>query len=113
MLKTSLLNNIEYGDQKPNIKLLLESESAKEIRIAFREGQIMKEHKTGFPITVEIFEGAIDFGVMGKVHSLIKGDIVTLEPQIPHDLTAKADSIVRLTLSKSDTVSRVKSVLDQ
>ena len=113
MNKISLLENLEYGDQKPNIKLMLESETAKEIRIAFREGQIMKEHKTGFPITVEIFEGAIDFGVQGTVHSLVKGDIVTLDAHIPHDLTAKADSIVRLTLSKRDTVSRVKSVLEQ
>lgn len=113
MNKISLLDNIEYGDQKPNIKMMLESETAKEIRIVFRRGQIMKEHKTGFPITVEIFEGAIDFGVEGKIHLLIKGDIVTLDPHIKHDLTAVADSIVRLTLSKSDTVSRVKSVLDK
>ena len=113
MNKVSLLDNVEYGEQKPNIKLLLDSETSKEIRIAFREGQIMKEHKTGFPITVEIFEGAIDFGVQGTVHSLVKGDIVTLEAHIPHDLTAKADSIVRLTLAKRDTVSRVKSVLEQ
>ena len=91
---------------------MLESETAKEIRIVFRAGQIMKEHKTTFPITVEIFEGAIDFGVQGETHHLIKGDIVTLPPNIPHDLKAKNDSIVRLTLSKSDNVSRVKSVLD-
>lgn len=113
MNKISLLENLEYGDQKPVIKLLLESETSKEIRIVFREGQIMKEHKTGFPITVEIFEGAIDFGVEGKVHTLVKGDIVTLASHVKHDLTAKADSIVRLTLSKSDTVKRVKSVLEQ
>ena len=113
MNKVSLLENLEYGEQKPSIKLLLESETSKEIRIAFREGQIMKEHKTGFPITIEIFEGAIDFGVQGTAHSLAKGDIVSLEAHVPHDLTAKADSIVRLTLSKRDTVSRVKSVLEQ
>lgn len=111
MLKTSLLDTLEYGDQKPKIKLLMESETAKEIRIVFRKGQIMKEHKTVFPITVEIFEGAIDFGIEGKVYSLVKGDIVTLPPSISHDLTALTDSIVRLTLAKSDSVKRVESVV--
>lgn len=112
MRKVSILDNIQYGDQKPDIKLLFESDSTKEIRIVFRKGQLMKEHKTGFPITVEIFEGAIDFGVIGKTHSLKKGDIVALPAGTPHDLLAMADSIVRLSLAKSDTVRRVKSVLE-
>ena len=113
MNKVSILYKLEYDDQKPNITLLFESETAKEIRIVFREGQLLKKHKTAYPITVEIFEGAIDFGVGETVHHLEKGDIVTLPPLVLHNLHAKADSIVRLTLSKSDTVRRVKSVLEK
>jgi len=113
MNKASILDNLQYGEQKPDIKLLFESDSTKEIRIVFRKGQLMKEHKTGFPITVEIFEGAIDFGVAGNIHKLVKGDIVALAAGIPHDLLAMDDSIVRLSLAKSDTVQRVKSVLER
>ena len=47
----------------------------------------------------------------GKIHDLKKGAILTLEGNVPHDLTAKADSIVRLTLSKQDTADRVKDVV--
>lgn len=112
MKKSSLLENITYNESKPAISVLFETETSKEIRIVFKENQLMKEHKTSFPITVEIFEGAIDFGVNGTVNSLVKGDLVSLDGNIPHDLVAKKDSIVRLTLSKLDTVDRVIKVTD-
>lgn len=107
----SLNNNISYKEDKPSIQLLLETSFSKEIRIAFKAGQIMKEHMAPGPIVVEVFEGVIDFGVDGKVLHLKKGDLITLEALVPHDLKAIDDSIARLTLSKSDDVERVFSVI--
>ena len=64
MIQTaSLLTDLEFNNTKPAIKILLESAFSKEIRIAFSKGQFMKTHKTSFPITVEIFDGVINFGV--------------------------------------------------
>lgn len=111
MHKTNILENLEYNDDKVTITPLMETEISKEIRIVFKKDQIMKEHKTGYPISVEIFDGEIDFGVEGKTHTLVKGDIVVLDANVKHDLKANSDSIVRLTLSKKDTVNRVKGVL--
>lgn len=112
-MKTASLNkNIEYNEHKPAIQVLLSTESSKEIRIAMKKDQVMKEHKTPFPIVVEIFEGMVAFGVNGELHNLEKGDLVALEGNVPHDLLAMEDSIVRLSLSIADTAERVKEVAE-
>jgi len=101
---------VQYDENRPTIQVLLDTETGKEIRIAFREGQVMKKHRTPFPLVVEIFEGSIDFGVNGDVHTLNKGNLIALEGKVPHDLKALKDSIVRLSLNRADTAKRVEDV---
>lgn len=114
MKTASLVNEIKYHATKPVIQVLLNSDSGKEIRIAFKKGQVMERHQTPFPIVVEIFEGAINFGVREEEKMLLKrGDLISLEGGIPHDLKATEDSIVRLSLVKSDSVKRVEKVVDK
>lgn len=108
-MTASLTQNIQPKD-KPNVELLLETDFSKEIRITFQAGQIMKEHKAPLPIVVEVFDGEIDFGVNQEILHLKKGDLITLSANVPHDLKALKDSIVRLTLSKGDKISRVEEV---
>ncbi len=110
MKTASLTKHIEYHENKPAIHVLMETETGKEIRIVFKKGQVMKKHKTPFPIVVEIFEGQIDFGVNDDIHTLTKGDLVALEGGVPHDLSAVKDSIVRLSLNKADSAQRVEDV---
>ncbi|NER18962.1 cupin domain-containing protein [Spongiivirga citrea] len=106
----SLTDDISFGDTKPAITVLFETPTSKEIRIVFKKGQLMKEHKTPFPIVVELYSGRIDFGVNGKKHQLVAGNLIALEGGVPHDLVAIEDSIVRLSLSIKDKVERVKQV---
>jgi quercetin dioxygenase-like cupin family protein len=112
MKTSSLLNNVIYNEDKPAINVLFETDTTKEIRIIMRKDQVMKKHQTPFPIVVEMFEGNLDFGVEGTTHHLERGDILALEASVPHDLHAKSNCIVRLTLSKSDTVQRVEKVVE-
>lgn len=109
----SLLKDITYNDNKPNIAVLLETEFSKEIRLIFKKGQELKEHKTGFPIVVEIFEGEVEFGIPNEKMTLSKGGLIHLEAHIPHDVVATKDSIIRLTLSKGDMADRVAKVANQ
>jgi quercetin dioxygenase-like cupin family protein len=111
MKTASIADDLNYNETKPNVSVLLETENSKELRILLKKGQSMKEHQTPFPIVVEIFEGNIIFGVNGEKHNFKKGDMLSLEGSVPHDLEALSDSIIRLSLSKKDQVERVKEVI--
>lgn len=113
MKTAALYQDLEYKANKPAIKVLLETSFTKEIRIAMKAGQLMKEHKTPYPIVVEIVEGQVDFGVQGKVFHLEKGNIIALDGNVPHDLKTIQDCIVRLTLTKQDKTSRVEKVIEK
>jgi len=108
MKTASIFRDLQFDDHKPAVTLMMETDFTKEIRIVFQKGQCMDEHTAPFPITVEVAKGAIDFGVNGEVHLLGSGDIISLSGNVPHDLKAVNDSVVRLTLSKGDKAERVK-----
>jgi quercetin dioxygenase-like cupin family protein len=113
MKLAELYSELEFDERKPLIKVLFETSFTKEIRIAMQKGTVMKEHKTSFPIVVEIVAGAIDFGVNNDILHLKKGSLVALESNVPHDLKAMEASVVRLTLTKNDKTSRVDKVSEQ
>ena len=107
---TSFYEDLQFGE-KISTKVILESKFSKELRILMKTGQVMKEHKTMFPIVVQVLDGEIDFEVEGSKHSIKSGGILALEGGIPHNLTAIKDSVVRLSLSKSDKAERVEDVV--
>lgn len=111
MKEANIHTQIEFNENKPLMTVLFETHFTKEIRIAMQKGTTMKEHKTPYPIVVELVEGAIDFGVFGEIKNLTKGDLIALQGSIPHDLKATEDSIIRLTLTKYDNTERVEKVV--
>ena len=109
----SFNKHLDYSDSRIATKVILETSFSKEIRILLKDGQIMKSHKAPFPIIIHVLEGSVDLGIEEELVSLKKGNIITLESNISHDLTAKENSAVRLTLSKLDDANRVKNIADK
>ena len=73
------------------------------------QSTVMKEHKTAFPIVVQPVEGDILSGVNGQ--NLKKGDLIAIDGNVPHDLKANEDSILRLTLNKQGSALRVARMI--
>ena len=113
MKTASIYQDLEFNENKPAIKAILETDFTKEIRILMRENQEMKEHQTPFPIVVELLEGEIIFGVEGQNYEVKKGDLLTLSGGVPHNLIARKESVIRLTLSKLDSSKRVEGVAEK
>ncbi|MCE7990659.1 MAG: cupin [Roseivirga sp.] len=111
MKTASILENVIFQENRPAITVLFETAFTKEIRIALKQGQAMKEHKTSFPIVIQIVEGAIEFGLPDSSLNLEEGDLIALEGGVPHSLLSQKESIVRLTLTKADQTERVKEVV--
>jgi len=108
----SFNKDLNFNDERVATSLILETSFTKEIRICLKEGQLMKEHQTPYPIVVQVLNGDLNFGVNNESIQMTTGDIITLEGAVPHDLRANKDCVVRLTLSKSDSLKRVKKVVE-
>jgi quercetin dioxygenase-like cupin family protein len=106
-IAASFYKDLSFSDTSVVITPLLESDFGKDIRIAFKAGQMMKEHKTKFPITVMTLKGCIEFRVDDVLFVLDAGDVIALEGNVLHELKATQESVVRLSLHKGDTVERV------
>ena len=113
MKKIAFNEEIEFDLNRVNTKLIVETSFSKEIRILMKKGQIMKEHKTPFPIVIHLLKGNITMRIKDEDVFLQNGDIISLDGNIPHDLTAIDDAIIRLTLSKLDKVERLDSVIGE
>ncbi|MCD8405176.1 AraC family ligand binding domain-containing protein [Tenacibaculum dicentrarchi] len=110
MKVASFLEDIKFNEHKPAVSLLLDTDFSKEIRVVFKKGQTMEDHQAPFAIIVQVIKGSIDFGVNNEIKQLNTGDLISLKPQVVHNLTALDESVVRLSLSKLDTLKRVENV---
>lgn len=111
MKTASLLSDIVYQADKVQVTLIMETERSKELRICLIGGQEMKEHRTPFPVIIEVFEGEIILGLETGPLPLEKGMLVGLEANVVHNLKAIKDSIVRASIAKSDDLKKVQSII--
>lgn len=67
--------------------------------MAFHKDAVMPEHSTTNPISLLVLSGQIKFSAKGLVQILNTHDLITLDKNIPHEVTALEESAALLTLS--------------
>lgn len=106
----SFLANTRFAN-KPQIDLMLETSTSKEIRICMDQGNLMHEHTAPGAITIMVLEGAVVIASDERRFILHQGDMLFFDANVPHSLEALARSVVRLSLAKHDTIERVNQLL--
>lgn len=109
MKQVSFLKEPRFAD-KPQIDLMMENENGKEIRICMQKGNVMAEHTAPGAIVIMVLSGVVDIGSAEGDVRLGAGEAVYFSARAPHSLRAQEDSVVRLSLSKIDSVERVESL---
>ena len=109
MERIAFLHAPRFGS-RVQIDKMLETPFSIEIRICMAKGNIMKEHTAQGAITVMVLAGNITMASGNDTLTLESGEMVYFDANVPHSLEAKEDSVIRLTLSKNDSVKRVISL---
>ncbi|WP_278262673.1 cupin domain-containing protein [Nocardia sp. AG03] len=91
----------------PNIQRLLAGPGITLVRLSFRAGQVLDEHRAPGPILISCVSGVIDLDVTAggatEAHRLEPGATIYLAAGDPHRLEARADAVVHLTLQRDIT----------
>ena len=78
----------------PAPKILAQSGHARIVMFAFRKDQLLDKHSASSPITVQVISGKIDFSTEEERVTLLPGELLILEPQVPHKITALEETIL-------------------
>jgi len=87
-----------WADSDRNSVTIFKSDTSTIVLIGVRKNAELKEHTAIGNITVQVLEGEINFLVEQQNLSMVKGQMITLEENIPHRVVAVQDSFFLLTL---------------
>jgi quercetin dioxygenase-like cupin family protein len=117
-LLTQIKSEDAWQKGKRNATTLLEGHGLRVVLIAMHSGTLIKQHQTINPISLQVIEGRIKFNTHTNSVTLTKGQLLTLHPEIPHDLEALEESAFLLTLAthqsdpEENSISREGVLID-
>jgi quercetin dioxygenase-like cupin family protein len=82
-----------------NAKTLAKYPNLRVVLLAFREGARMGEHRAPGQLTLHVLSGEVQLRLPEQIVDVSAGSLLTLEGSLLHDLEARRDSVVLLTLS--------------
>ena len=97
--REALLAAAPVSPDRFQIKRVFQDDGVRVIRLAFAAGQVMREHSPTAPLIVQVLAGTIAFRVAGDELELQAGAVLHVRPHEVHELEARTDAHVLLTLS--------------
>lgn len=78
---------------------LIRSGSVTKLLFSFERDGHLDEHVTRGLVTIHVLEGRLNVGAAGETYGLKRGDILVLEPGLPHDVRAPEAAAMLLTVN--------------
>jgi len=95
---TQLKQETTWADSDRNSITVFKSNTSTTVLIGLHKNAELKEHTANGDISVHTLEGNINFAAEQQNFSLLKGQMITLEANIPHSVTAVEESFFLLTI---------------
>jgi len=112
MQKYNLNELIEFDDQKPRPKVLINQPGRRIVLLCLRAGQSIPEHANQERVIVHAVQGHITFyeGILPcELHA---GEVICLESGVPHRVEAHEDSVLFVLAVGSAPVAQSAKELD-
>lgn len=93
-----LCKQVEIPKDGTLSRTIHQNERVKIVLFGFAGGQELSRHTAASAAIVQIVEGQIRFTLDGEERELTTGSWVFMEPNVPHALYARTDSVMLLTL---------------
>jgi len=103
MKKLNLQTEIGQG-KDTEISLLFDGARRKIMQITLRQNSVLKAHQAAEPITIQCVAGAGDLLDVTKkeIYKLSPGVLITVEPEVVHEVRALPEVSILLTRFKED-----------
>ena len=95
---TELKQETTWADSDRNSITVFKSDTSTIVLIGMHKNAELKEHTAIGNISVHVLDGEIKFFAEGQIRSLVKGQMIMLEANIPHSVTALKESFFLLTV---------------
>ncbi len=89
---------LEFDEENIVMEELFENAFVREIRIAMYAHQVMRDHESEYPLSIEVCEGAVTLTTDKEELILPKGEIISLARCVKHHIEALQESVLRLTI---------------
>ncbi len=88
-----------WQESSHNAITVYKSEVMRIVLIGLHKNGELKTHTTNGIISVQVLEGKIQFIAEEKETELVKGQMISLQPKIPHAVKAQEESFFLLTVA--------------
>lgn len=84
---------VSFGDDKPAVVPVRNSDKMNAIAIGLKKGQVLKKHITPFPALLVVLQGAVSFDMEGTQTQLPASATFDIPANVPHEVTGLEESI--------------------